>query len=307
MNKRIFVLGAAITDLMGFPDGHPISGDSVPGNITKTSGGVGRNLAENLVRLGLPVELLTAFGDDDNGKKLMAECQKLEIGIRHSILANGQRGAMHLAVMDSKNDLFAGLADLSVMDNITPDYLDQQRTSLDNASVLVMETNLPGNVIDWIVDQEWEVPLYLDPVSDRLTLRIKEHLGEFHTIKANKRQAEILLGRNISRPEDLEEIADKCLRAGVQRLFITLGDAGVFAADSNKRIQMAAAKVKVVSTTGAGDAFHAGLIWASLRKWSLDDCCRAGLAASTIAVRSLAANNPELAESALLEYIRKFC
>lgn len=307
MNKRIFVLGAAITDLMGFPNGNPAPGDSVPGSITKAAGGVGRNLAENLARLGIPVELLTAFGDDDNGKKLITQCQELEIGIRHSILANGQRGAIHLAIMNAQKDLFAGIADLSVMDNVTPSYLAQQFSSLETAEALVIETNLPQDAIDWVLDQEWEIPIYLDPVSEKLSARVKGRIGKFHTIKANKRQAEVLLGRGILNAKDLDEVADQCLKEGVQRIFITMGSRGAFAADANSRIHIPAAKVKVVSTTGAGDAFHAGLIWASLRKWSLEDCCRAGLAASTIAIRSISANNSELAEGALLEHIRKFC
>ena len=86
-----------------------------------------------------------------------------------------------------------------------------------------------------------------------------------------------------------------------------MGSRGAFAADANSRIHIPAAKVQVASTTGAGDAFHSGLIWASLRNWSLEDCCRAGLAASTIAVKTMAANNPDLTEGLLLEHIRKFC
>ena len=96
MDTPIFVLGAAITDLMGFPVRPVAQSDSVPGKIRKAPGGVGRNLAENLVRLGLPVELITAFGDDSNGRALLKHCQEQQIGIRHSVLAEGHRGALHL-------------------------------------------------------------------------------------------------------------------------------------------------------------------------------------------------------------------
>ncbi len=307
MNNTIFILGAAITDLMAFPYSHPAPTDSVPGSITKAAGGVGRNLAENLARLGVSVELLTAFGDDGNGKKLLAECQELEIGIRHSILANGHKGAIHLAIMDAKKDLFAGVADLSVMAHITPAYLAQQKAAIEQAHSLVLETNLPQETIDWVLEQEWEIPLYLDPVSEQLSKRVKGSIGKFHTIKANKRQAEVLLGRGILHAKDLDKVADKCLNKGVKRIFITMGSRGAFAADENSRIHIPAAKVKVANTTGAGDAFHAGLIWASLKNWSLEDCCRAGLAASTIAIKSTAAINSELTTSVLLEHIRKFC
>ncbi|MEL7220342.1 MAG: carbohydrate kinase family protein [Bacteroidota bacterium] len=307
MNQTIFVLGAAITDIMGFPADSLIPADSVPGRILKASGGVGRNIAENLVRLGLPVELLTAFGDDDNGKLLLSECQQLNIGVRYSILAEGQNGARHLAVLDDQNDLYSGIADLSVLNVITPTYLESQLESLQNAAAICLETNLPAKTIQWIMAQEWGVPLYLDPVSDQFAEKIKDHLGNLHTIKANRRQAEILSGQRILQPKDLEEIAQKWLDKGVKRVFITLGKQGAFAASADQQMHIPAANVAVVNTTGAGDAFYAGVLWASLRKWSLEDCCRAGLAASTVAVRSATAINPELTASSLLEHIKKFC
>lgn len=307
MNQAIFVLGAAITDVMGFPSGTPAPSESVPGRITKASGGVGRNLAENLVRLGLPVELVTAFGDDSNGRLLLAECQKLNIGVRHSILAEGQTGALHLAVLNEKNDLFAGIADLSVMDILTPAYLERQMEALQNAKAICVETNLPTEAINWLLEQEWEVPLYLDPVSASLAQKVKGKLGRFHAIKANRRQAEMLSGRSISRAKDLETIAKQWLDEGVERIFITLGNQGAFAADQNQQLHLPAAKINVVNTTGAGDAFQAGILWGALRRWSLEDCCRAGLAASTVAVRSTTAINPELSEMTLLEHIKKFC
>ena len=308
MSKPIFVLGAALTDMVGFPQRKPALADSVPGRIVKTSGGVGRNLAENLVRLGLPTELITAFGDDRNGKALLLECQELNIGVRYSILANGRKGALNLAILDEHNDLYAGIADLSILDVITPAYLESQLPALQEASIICLETNTPVAAIEWLLAQEeLEVPLYLDPVSAHLATRVQHQLGKFHTVKVNRRQAEVLGGRPLAQLSDVEKLAKKWIAAGVKRVFITLGDQGAYAADAERQIHLPAAKIKVADTTGAGDAFQAGLIWASLRKWSLEDCCRAGLAASTVAVRAEGAINKEMSQAVLLEHIRKFC
>ncbi|MEZ4985038.1 MAG: carbohydrate kinase family protein [Saprospiraceae bacterium] len=307
MNSSIFVLGAAITDVMGFRVGAPAAGDSVPGSVARAAGGVGRNLAENLTRLGLPVQLLTAFGDDKNGQDLLRQCQQLNIGVRYSVLAEGYKGALHLAILDEHKDLFAGVADLSVMEVISPAYLEQQLEALQQASALCIETNLPQAAIDWVVAQEWEVPLYLDPVSVRLSTRIARHIGRFHTVKANRSQAEALSGQRILHPKDMEAVARQWIDKGVQRVFITLGNQGAYAANANHQVHIPAAKVVVADTTGAGDAFHAGVVWASQRNWSLEDCCRAGLAASTLAVKSVGAINTALNQHTLLEHIRSFC
>lgn len=307
MSKPIFVLGAALTDMVGFPQRKPALMDSVPGRVAKASGGVGRNLAENLVRLGLPTELITAFGDDRNGKALLSECQELNIGVRYSILANGRKGALHLAILDENNDLYAGIADLSILDVITSTYLASQLPALQEASLICLETNTPPAAIEWLLEQELDVPIYLDPVSAHLATRVQHQLGKFHTIKVNRRQAEVLGGRPLDQLMDVEKLANKWIASGVQRVFITLGSQGAYAADAERQIHLPAAKVTVADTTGAGDAFQAGLIWASLRKWSLEDCCRAGLAASTVAVRAEGAINKEMSQATLLEHIRKFC
>ena len=307
MSKPIFVLGAALTDMVGFPQRKPALMDSVPGRVAKASGGVGRNLAENLVRLGLPTELITAFGDDRNGKALLSECQELNIGVRYSILANGRKGALHLAILDENNDLYAGIADLSILDVITSTYLASQLPALQEASLICLETNTPPAAIEWLLEQELDVPIYLDPVSAHLATRVQHQLGKFHTIKVNRRQAEVLGGRPLDQLMDVEKLANKWIALGVQRVFITLGSQGAYAADAERKIHLPAAKVTVADTTGAGDAFQAGLIWASLRKWSLEDCCRAGLAASTVAVRAEGAINKEMSQATLLEHIRKFC
>ncbi|RME92994.1 MAG: hypothetical protein D6772_16335 [Bacteroidetes bacterium] len=307
MEKRYFVIGAAITDWMGFPEQAPTVADSVPGKVVKAAGGVGRNLAENMVRLGLAVELLTAFGDDADSKQLISHCQHIGIGIRHSLVAEGYRGAMHLAILDGQQDLYTGLADLQVLEVISTDYLQQQWAALSQAAAIIVETNLPQTAIDWLLDQEWDVPLYLDPVSVPLAEKVKGKLAGFHTLKANKRQMEALSGQPIDNARDLNKVARSLLDQGLEQVYITLGSEGAYAASPQGQLHLPAAKVQVANTTGAGDAFLAGVLWACNRNWPLADCCRAGLAASTLAVKSGGTVNPKLNETTLLEHIRKFC
>ncbi|MEM1215313.1 MAG: carbohydrate kinase family protein, partial [Bacteroidota bacterium] len=301
----IFVLGAALTDLVGFPQQATLLHDSIPGRVRRSAGGVGRNLADNLSRLGLPVELVTAFGEDDNGRNLLKACQAANIGVRHSILAEGYPGARHLAILNEQNDLLAGIADMEVLTVISPAYLEQQMGALSQARLLCVETNLPANTIDWLLDQDWEMPLYLDPVSAPLSQKVTGRLGRFHTVKANLQQASVLAGFAIKDSRDLAKVAHQWLRQGVQRICITLGADGAFVADQQQQYHLTTVKVNVANTTGAGDAFFAGFIWATQRNWSLDDCCRAGLAASAIAVRAVDAINPELSEISLLEWVKK--
>lgn len=309
MGKPIFVIGAATMDLLGFPAAEPAPGRIVPGRVRRVPGGVGRNLAENLVRLGLPTELVTAFGDDPNSRALVKHCQETQVGIRHSLVAEGQPGALLLGVLDQTKHLYSGIADVRVLDHLSPQFLDLQREAFHDARALVLETSVPPTVIDWLLlpEHEWQAPLYLDPVSVHLAERVREYLGRFHTVKVNLRQAEYFSGRPLKDQDDLEALAKVWMQQGVRRVFITLGEQGAFAANVDRAVHLPALQVKVANTTGAGDAFLAGVLWATFRNWPLDDCCRAGLAASTIAVRSPEAISAHLNEATLLEYIRKYC
>ncbi|MEI8181049.1 PfkB family carbohydrate kinase, partial [Aestuariivirga sp.] len=64
---RVIVIGGANVDIKGRSRGSFVAGTSNPGEVTVSAGGVGRNIAENLARLGISVSLVTALGQDANG------------------------------------------------------------------------------------------------------------------------------------------------------------------------------------------------------------------------------------------------
>lgn len=307
MNNPVFIIGAAISDLMAFPYVDLSEGDSVPGRVLRAPGGVGRNIAENLARLGLHPELISVFGDDPFSRGLASHARRAGIGLDYSLLREKGEGCWHLALYNEENDLHHGVADLSALDDLTPAALEQRLSVLQSASAIVVETNCPEGALNWIATQSWSMPLYLDPVSAVLCRKVAGRLSHYHTLKANRRQAEALTGQILRTRADLERVARSLLVTGLQRIFITLGPEGVFAADKDAMHLLPAAKGPIASTTGAGDAFMAGLLWASRRNWPIDDCARAGLAASALALREEGAVSSVLTEQALLEQLRGLC
>ncbi|MDR2478938.1 MAG: PfkB family carbohydrate kinase, partial [Treponema sp.] len=81
----VTVIGGANIDINGFSARPPVMGDSNPGTIDRCSGGVARNIAENLARLKVNVNLISAIGNDAFGKTLLAECNDLGIETRDSV------------------------------------------------------------------------------------------------------------------------------------------------------------------------------------------------------------------------------
>ncbi|MCB9052383.1 MAG: hypothetical protein H6556_23355 [Lewinellaceae bacterium] len=75
-NAPITILGAANIDLTGFSHQPLRYGDSHQGALKISLGGVGRNIAENLARLGLPTRLICSIGDDIYGQLIQNSCRK---------------------------------------------------------------------------------------------------------------------------------------------------------------------------------------------------------------------------------------
>ena len=79
MKNRICVLGGMNMDITGAPHASLCPGDSNPGTVRMTPGGVGRNIAENLARMGFQVELVAPLGNDGFATLLRQAClQKSE-------------------------------------------------------------------------------------------------------------------------------------------------------------------------------------------------------------------------------------
>ena len=84
-------------DIGGTPDSALVPADSNPGRVTVTLGGVGRNIAENLSRLGKRVLMVTAMGEDAHAQQIQHSCRELGIDLSHSLTVPNARTS-HLSV-----------------------------------------------------------------------------------------------------------------------------------------------------------------------------------------------------------------
>ena len=254
MRPRITVVGGANTDIVGMPTGRYSSRDSNPGHVRTSSGGVGRNIAENLVRLGADVRLVTAFGDDGAAAALIEECLELGIDVEYSVTAHGMPGARYLAVLDGAGDLATAVNDMRALEALTPDRLDP--AAFEGADAVVLDTNLRASSVARAAELAGGAPVVLDPVSTAKAPAALPVLGRLTALKANLREAEELSGA-----AGAEGAASRLLEAGVQQVFVTMGPDGVWCADRGGAFGLPTAAKHVVNATGAGDAFTAGVAW----------------------------------------------
>ena len=294
------VIGGINVDIGGTSNNNLVAEDSNPGIVSLSLGGVGRNIAHNLSLMGTDVYMLGAYGDDLYGQQVAASCSELGIDLSHALRLSGERTSTYLYINDANGDMALAVSDMGICDRITPEYLASKLSLLQNAQVVVTDTNIPAESLAWLAENV-TVPIFCDPVSTIKAEKIRPILGKLHTLKPNKIEAELLSGVPIHTMEDVEKAAQALLNTGLRRVFISMGADGVYGATHTESMLLPNRPVNLVNTTGCGDAFMAALVWAYLEGTNLEDTLSAGLAASSIAIETTETINPNMSAQLLRE------
>lgn len=263
--KYAVVIGAANIDIGGTPYKPLIPGDSNPGVIKMSYGGVARNIAHNLTLLGFNVELITAAGDDTLGMEMLRKCEAIGLDTSLSVVVPGGSSSVYLFINDEKGEMDLALSHVDIVKNITPEYIESISDVINSAEVVVADCNLSHETILKLKDI-CKVPLYVDTVSVSHADKIKGHLEGIDTIKPNLLEAEFLTDMIIESEYDCLEAARALINQGVRRVFISMGPDGMIAADKDHAILADRYPVTVKSTTGAGDSAMAAIVWSTLNE-----------------------------------------
>ncbi|MBQ6150651.1 MAG: carbohydrate kinase family protein [Mogibacterium sp.] len=264
-NKYAVVIGAANIDIGGTPYKPLIPGDSNPGVIKMSYGGVARNIAHNLTLLGFNVELITAAGDDTLGMEMMRKCEAIGLDTSLSVVVPGGSSSVYLFINDEKGEMDLALSHVDIVKKITPEYIESISDVINSAEVVVADCNLSQETLLKLIDI-CEVPLYVDTVSVSHADKIKGHLEGIDTLKPNLLEAEFLTDMIIESEYDCLEAARALINQGVKRVFISMGPDGMIAADKDHAIMADRYPATVKSTTGAGDSAMAAIVWSTLNE-----------------------------------------
>ena len=300
-DNYVVLIGAANIDIQGFSSNTLIERDSNPGRIEFCPGGVSRNIAENLSRLGIQTELISAIGGDPNGTLILDSCRSCGIGVKYSLIIPDAVSSVYLAIMDNSRDMALALSDMTISDKISVDFLESRSQTLENAEIITFDTCLSIKVMDYILTRYTDKPIYVDPVSVGKARAIKKLTGKIHTLKMNKLEAEFLSDTKIDDISGLKKVSVWFLDQGVKRVFITLGGDGVYYRDLQTSGNFKPVKADIKNATGAGDAFMAGIVYSSLKGYNLEKTARFASGVSLAALAGKDTVNTKMD----LEYVQK--
>ena len=292
----VSVIGGLNIDLQGSSVNPLVFNDSNPGEIVMSAGGVGRNIAENISKLNINSKILSYVGNDALGDFVVNKSSLSGVDTsfikKHSHLPTSQ----YLSVLDDNNDMLVSISDMRIIEEMTIQDIDKWNLTIEQSSAIVVDTNIPIPVIEYLTDKYSNIPLFLDPVSFAKTSKILKLIGRFHTVKPNRLETELISGVKITDNDSMLKAAKIIFDMGCKQIFITLGEDGVFYYDGENFGQYLHKGVNMISANGAGDAFTAGVVYGFLKLNGIKETAEFASAAAVIALRSANTISDDLSE-----------
>lgn len=306
----VLVVGGAVLDAKVRTTAAPVLGTSNPGTSTSTVGGVGRNIAENLARLGSPTVLLAAVGDDLGGRTVLARTELAGVECRHVVTSVHPTGT-YTAVLDDGGDLVLAVADMRATDELSVADLGLVPSLLGGADALVVDANLDVAVVRWLLGAAAEagVPGILDPVSVAKATEAAPALDgtvPVHTVTPNVDELAALVGAPVSRDvAGVVAAAGVLHERGVEHVWVRRGTSGSLLsiaprpvgdgpAPARRVVLVEAPAATVADVTGAGDSMTAGYVHALLSGEDVVEAARFGQALAALTVASPDTVRPDL-------------
>ena len=283
-------IGAAHLDRIARAQGPVALGSSNPAEVTTAPGGVARNVAENLARLGSDVRLVSRVGDDDAGRLVLSATRNAGVNVSKVEIIPGAATAGYTALLDPAGGLVVAFADMAIYDGFNVERLVEVAA---DAPRWFVDANLPASTLTTLAARKSHDTFFAaDAVSVPKSERLHGILPALDLLFVNLDEARALTG--VSDPE----AAARRLRAeGVDAVVITLGAEGALVAGSDGTATLASYKAEAGDVTGAGDALIGATLDALAGNRPLIPSVRRGIAAAALTIAHPGAVRPDLASA----------
>jgi pseudouridine kinase len=297
---RVICIGNATVDRTFALDGELQLGTKNPAVARPIAfGGVARNVAENLARLGLHVALIASVGDDDAGRAVLADARALGIDVGACVVTPDFPTPQYAAVLDPRNDLVFGCSDMRAIEAL-PFERVRAAASAPGTAWTFADCNLRRETLSAVIAAPRAAAhrLAIDAVSVAKAQRLPAALAGVDLLFCNVDEARAYLDAPAAAPDAL---AQALQRRGAQTTVMTLGAHGAIVLTPERSERVAAAPATVADVTGAGDALIAGTIYALAGGATAFEAVRTGMVAATFALEVAVPVNPALTAAALAE------
>jgi pseudouridine kinase len=294
---RAICIGGAVLDRKYHARANIVLETSNPVDSTRSLGGVARNVAENLARLGSSTGFISIVGDDDGGHSLLKTMRDLGIDVSQVVSTSERPTAEYAAILDAAGDLVLGIADMSIFDLLQPDHIERAWPHLAAASWVFADCNLSTDALSTLIGKRKTAScrLAIDAVSTHKATRLPKDLSGIDLLFMNIDEANALLGQSFAHgPNGATDAALALQQSGAAMAVVSAGAQGMAVAGLEMMEFIPAVKADPVDMTGAGDAMIAATLHRLLEGDDIFDAARIGTLAATLTTECASSVHPGL-------------
>ena len=273
----ITVIGSINMDIVVKTDIFPKQGETVLGNLfTTIPGGKGANQAVAAARLGSPVQMIGAVGEDSFGKELYSNLKNEHIDVDAIAKTNNSTGIANILLHDHDNRI---IVVPGANFDVTKELVDANLERIQKSFLVMMQLEIPVETIEYVLDlcQQLNIPVLLNPAPAANFKQ--EWMDKVTYLTPNETECEYLFGA------DVEAILSKY----PNKVIVTLGGDGAAFHNGKEIVKVAGYQTTPVDTTGAGDTFNGAFAHAIISEYPIDKAVQFANIAASLSVEKFGA------------------
>jgi pseudouridine kinase len=280
--------GAGVDDKFHLDGSPPAGSTSLCGQVVAGFGGVARNVAENLGRLGVVPVLVTLVGGDDGGNALVRDLERCGLDTRSVVRIPGATTARYMAAIAPDGALVFEIADMTIFERFSDADLVRTRPLIAASAWVFADGNVPAHVTQALASRAHggSYRLAVDVAAVPKAANFAARLDGIDLLFLNAAEARAYLLAHGAIATDLAECAEAIRARGASAVVVTNGAAGVIVADGDVTAIPASAVERVVDVTGAGDALVAATLARLIAGADLRAAVRTGVRAASLTIQT---------------------
>lgn len=260
----ILVIGAVFVDIKGFPYDNYLPTGRNAGRVEYVHGGVARNVVEDIANVELRPTFLSIVDDTPMGEAVVQKLKNHKVNTDYVLTRPDGMGTW-LAVFDNNGDVAGSISKRPDMYPVAELLAEKGDEIFSSVRSVVLEIGLDKEIVKGTLElsKKHNVKTFALVANMSIAAERRDLLQQFDCVICNQQEAGILFLDDYEQktPEEMRDIlAERILSARIPSMVVTMGaDGAVFANEQGGKGICPARKVQVKDTTGAGDAFCAGV------------------------------------------------
>ena len=282
---KIVTVGTVYVDIKGYPDGEYFPTGRNAGDIKYFHGGVARNIAEDVSKLGEDSVLVSLVDKSGVASDVVRHLE--DVNVKAGYVKSTKNGmGTWMAVFDGHGELCASISKRPDLLPICDILKSNEEQIFKEAAGILLEIDIDEPIVDITMSlaEKYGIPVYAVISNMTIAKERIDYIRKTTCFFCNRLEAEIFFEKKtegLSPQGMLDLLKSELERIGMKAMVVTMDSEGaVYATADGEAGHCPAQPITVVDTTGAGDAFFAGTSVGLLRRLSIADACKLGTKAA---------------------------